>query len=183
MRPSIRKTLATSILVAGASIMAPASATAQTDLGLRAGGARGSTASAVLELTARRVLIGRLAGAARVQAIQAPFPCDAIWPDSYRCAFGGWGADVGPALSLVRSRRATLDLVTMAGVFRRTSHRRDRETSLAWSLGTDGSAMVGEGWGIAMGVHHKRVRDYHHRQLIGQDARATAVTVGAILRF
>lgn len=172
--PPIRPLLPVLLLVG--SLASPAMGQTTWSIGLGAG--TGTTRVALLDGDVARPLSDRVSLEASAHLVPSWVTCEAAWPDSFSCGFGGWGADLGPRIRLLDPGWASWSAVASVGVFRRTGDGFGDRTSLQWSAGLRAWVPVGDRVALRADLRRRWVHDRLHRELIGDGVGFTTLSLG-----
>lgn len=151
---------------------------AQTSWGIEVGAGTGTTRAAVLEGAVSRPLSERMSLEASGHLISSMMTCEDLWPDSFSCGWGGWGADLGARVRLLDPEWASWSGVATVGGFRRTGDGFGDRTSLQWSAGIRTRVPVGDRVALRAGLRRRWVHDRLHRELTGDRVGLTTLTLG-----
>lgn len=155
----------------------PAPTAAQVSLGARLGAGDGPNSHVTAVLAAGAALAPRLRAVAEVAGHSHAFRvCFQLWPDSFRCEYGGWSAHAGLGVVPFETDRVYVELDALAGVFRRAGSGGAWLGSWRWG-GEAGVRLAGRTWLV---VAHRRgaIDDPRFRELFDRVPRPRDWTLG-----
>lgn len=163
-------------------LLPPATTAAQVTLGARLGAGDGPNSHVTAVGAAGASLAPRLRAVAEVSGHSHFFwGCFQLWPDSFRCEYGGWSAHAGLGVAPLETDRVYVELDALAGVFRRAGSGGAWLGSWRWG-GEAGVRVVGRTWLV---VAHRRgaIDDPRYRELFDRAPRPRDWSFGLSVAF